>query len=284
LVILIRDTTETYSNSHSLFGDYLNIFHKQPLPQKPAHLKKPFNASAQYHLIFVDYILKGLPDKVDQVPRIRIYDKISTKQNKLNGLLMSNPFAALKFLRPSAYFTQDASLVTLFCLFIAGLSKVLNFPNGQLLILFTMAVMSCAAAFPFGNQSSARVGVTSVIVNLSITLGGYVGYHHVKLGQIIAVILVGLAFYHPKNTRDSALWITSAMMFVIFLFFPVSLHTSLLYGLSSLVMGCLFALFYGIFKSILLTPQGSEIPATSHHGTRALIGSSSMALGFFCVD
>lgn len=204
----------------------------------------------------------------------------TTESDIINHISMNNYIA---FFTPPTLLISDASFITVFCLVIAIVSKFAGLDNNKLVVVFTMAMMNNAAVFPFQGKSPLRILTSALLVNLAIVAGGYLGNAHFILGEVIAIVLVSLAFYFPKNTADSALWITVAMMFVIFLFFPASVKASLVYTVGGVLVAISLMGLYVLLQRFF--PEKDQTPNVkiTDQKTRTITATLSITLGLLII-
>ena len=191
------------------------------------------------------------------------------------------------------FFAKESAVITLLCLMIAGIFKWIGLSNPDLLVIFTMAVMTSAGIYPAYEKSLFRIFGTSFLIIISIVAGGFLGKFNLMLGELIALIYVGFSFYWPRSRENSGLLVTSSMMFVIFLFFPASLSESKIYLTNGLMVPVIFLVVYFLyFKIFSMEPKQAkkktedhnhETDEIDHRKTRAFVGVTSIFLGFLVI-
>lgn len=144
-------------------------------------------------------------------------------------------------------FTFEALKITIFCLIVTGLFKLLGASNNTLLIAFNMAVMSAAATFSVEKKHLKHVLLGSSVMILSIVAGGILGYYSSWLAKSLTILYAGLAFYLPKSKSITNIFVTSSVMFLIFTALPFNWQNGLYYAVDGLVVIAIFIAFYWLF-------------------------------------
>jgi len=145
-------------------------------------------------------------------------------------------------------FIIESFKITLFCLLTTGLFKLSGASNKNLLIVFNMAVMSCAATFSVEKKHLGHIGLGSIVIFLSVVTGGVVGYYLPSIGIILTILYAGLAFYLPKTKIINNILVTGALMFLIFNALPFYWKDGLLYSLYGIVLTLLFISYNWLFE------------------------------------
>ncbi|TNF66731.1 MAG: FUSC family protein [Gammaproteobacteria bacterium] len=149
-------------------------------------------------------------------------------------------------------FIFEAIKITLFCLIITSIFAVMGIDQNSLLIMFNIAVMSCAATFSPQIKHPAFLLLSSIIVILSIICGGLVGYYLPTYSQPLIIIYAILAFLLPQTKENTAVLVTGALMFLIFNALAFNLNSALHYSLYSLIFLPLFIAFYWLFDQRII--------------------------------
>lgn len=145
-------------------------------------------------------------------------------------------------------FAFEAIKITIFCLVITGLFKLLGASNNTVLIVFNMAVMSSAATFSVEKKHFSHVVLGSSVMIVSIIAGGIIGYYTSGLAKLLTILYAGLAFYLPQSKDKSNIFVTSSVMFLVFTALPFSLQEGFQYALDGLVVVAVFIGFYCVFE------------------------------------
>lgn len=159
-----------------------------------------------------------------------------------------------------ATFANEAIKITLLCLIITGIFKLFGVANNDLLIIFNMAVMSSAATFKTEKKDIKEVMLGCFIIVTSIVLGGVLGYYFPSSAKILTILYAGLAFYLPRTKTNANIFVTGALMFLIFSALPFSWNQGLTYFLDGLIVSIIFTFFYLIFNH--KTSQFAEAVST----------------------
>ncbi len=178
-------------------------------------------------------------------------------------------------------FLLEAVKITLFCLFIVGCFKFIGADNSTLLITFNMAVMSCAAVFSTEKKRLSQLLYGSLVIVLSILLGGVCGFYTPCLAQFAIILYATLAFLLTKSRFSTNLFATGAVMFLIFTSLPFDWQLAWHYTLFALPLIVILLGFYWIFdrkiyknsvQPLILPSQNSVITAVI--AALALIGAA----------
>lgn len=145
-------------------------------------------------------------------------------------------------------FAVEALKITIFCLLITGFFKLLSVSNNTLLIVFDMAVMSSAATFSVEHKCLDHIVLGSSVVITSIIAGGIIGYYNPELAKLLTIIYAGLAFYLPRSTAKTNIFVTGSVMFLIFTALPFSLQNGLRYALDGFLVIAVFIGFHYILN------------------------------------
>ena len=131
-------------------------------------------------------------------------------------------------------------LVTV-CFFLAGASQT------TLLVMFNVAVMSAAATFSPDKKRLPAVFLGSLVILLSIVLGGVLGFYVPFVAQCLTVIYAACAFFIPRTRAWLNILVSGAVVFLIFSFLPFDLHTAINYLLLGVLVVVSFTVFYWLF-------------------------------------
>ncbi len=154
----------------------------------------------------------------------------------------------------------EALKITLFCLVVSGLFKLLGASNNTLLVVFNMAVMSSAATFSVEQKHLNHVTLGSSVMIFSIITGGILGYYTPLLAKLLTILYAGLAFYLPKSRSRTNIFVTSSLMFLIFTALPFNWEDGLNYALDGFVVIAIFIGFYWFFdRTIQNQPNKNPI-------------------------
>lgn len=139
------------------------------------------------------------------------------------------------------FFINEATKITLFCIFITGAFKLVGASNSTLLIIFNMAVMSAAATFSPDKKELNDTILGSSIMVISIVLGGLIGFYAPTLSELLSIIYAGLAFLLPKTKIKTNIFVTGAVMFLIFSSLPFSFSLAIKYSVYGTIVVILFS-------------------------------------------
>ncbi len=117
-------------------------------------------------------------------------------------------------------FAWEACKITLFCMVVIGIFKLLGADDNTLLIAFNMAVMSSAATFSVEKKHLRHVVLGSSVIVFSIAIGGILGDYFPLAAKLLTTLYAGLAFYLPKVKYKINIFVTGSVMFLIFTALP----------------------------------------------------------------
>ncbi len=177
-------------------------------------------------------------------------------------------------------FALEACKITLFCLIVTGLFKLLGATDNTLLIVFNMAVMSSAATFSVEKKHLRHVVLGSSIIVLSIVIGGILGYYFPLPAKLLTILYAGLAFYLPKVKYQTNIFVTGSVMFLIFTALPFTWQNGIHYLVDGLLVVVIFMIFYFLFertrKAEISAPLSEE--QTHRYHITAMIAVISLIL------
>ncbi len=162
-------------------------------------------------------------------------------------------------------FALEACKITLFCLIVTGLFKLLGATDNTLLIVFNMAVMSSAATFSVEKKHLRHVVLGSSVIVFSIVLGGILGYYFPLLAQLLTILYAGLAFYLPKEKYKTNIFVTGSVMFLIFTALPFTWHDGIHYIIDGLIVAVIFIIFYFLFERTRKTEISAPLSEQQTH-------------------
>ena len=145
-------------------------------------------------------------------------------------------------------FALEACKITLFCIVVTGIFKLLGASNNTLLIVFNMAVMSSAATFSVEKKHLRHVVLGSSVIVLSIVIGGILGYYFPLSAKLLTILYAGLAFYLPKVKYKTNIFVTGSVMFLIFTALPFTWRDGAHYAVAGLLVAVIFVIFYFLFE------------------------------------
>ncbi|WP_164931861.1 FUSC family protein [Dyella sp. M7H15-1] len=145
-------------------------------------------------------------------------------------------------------YIEEAIKITFFCLSIVVLFKICGAPNNTLIIVFNMAVMSFAATFSSDKKRLSHSMLGSAVVVLSIITGGLAGYYFPRLTDLLTLLYACLAFFLPNTREKVVVYVTGAVMFLIFTSLPLDWQDGVKYGLDGLAIILIFTGFHWFFN------------------------------------
>ena len=177
-------------------------------------------------------------------------------------------------------FALEALKITLFCICVTGLFKLLGATDNTLLIVFNMAVMSSAATFSVEKKHLRHVILGSSVIVLSIVTGGIIGNYWPLLAKLLTILYAGLAFYLPKIKYKINIFVTGSVMFLIFTALPFNWHDGIRYAGAGLVVVAVFVVFYLLFERAQKTEMAKVLsePQSHRNHITALIAVVSLIL------
>ena len=128
-----------------------------------------------------------------------------------------------------------------------------------------MAVMTCAATFSVKKKHLSHLCLGSIVIFLSVVAGGIIGFYLPSLGAIFTILYAGLAFYLPKTKIISNVFVTGALMFLIFNALPFTWEDGLLYSLNGIVLTIFFIACSWLFETPDLLEKTTIIEANDSH-------------------
>jgi hypothetical protein len=157
-------------------------------------------------------------------------------------------------------FVFEAFKITVFCLVVAALFKSFGVSNSALLIVFNMAVMSSAATFSVEQKRLNHIAVGSIVIIISIIMGGIIGFYYPWLAKLITILYAWLAFYLPKMKYQTNIFVTGSVMFLVFSALPFNSMDGIFYMLYGLIVFSIFVGFYWLFEYVNLSKiENNEI-------------------------
>lgn len=174
-------------------------------------------------------------------------------------------------------FIFEATKITFFCLFISGIFKLVGASDETLLVVFNMSVMSAAATFSPEKKKLHHILLGSVIIVISIVLAGLIGFYTPLLSKILIIIYAGLAFLLPKSKAKVNIFMTGAVMFLIFSSLPFNLNIALKYFAYGIIVIILFTLLFWIAN---LKNHISKEDKSEGNKINALIAVSALSLAW----
>ncbi len=183
---------------------------------------------------------------------------------------------------PYRFFIIEAIKITLFCLLITGIVTIVPFSgNDAILVSFNMAVMSAAATFSPSQQRLSHTSLGSIIIVLSILLGGVVGYFVPTLAKVLTIVYAGLAFLLPRRKVKTNIFVFGALTFLIFSSLPFDLKHFIVYLLDGVLVIVLFTFITWVFNRHVYTDQKKGVDKKSHaKQMSALITVTAMSLAW----
>lgn len=176
-------------------------------------------------------------------------------------------------------FALEACKITLFCIVVTGIFKLLGASNNTLLIVFNMAVMSSAATFSVEKKHLRHVALGSSVIVLSIVIGGILGYYFSLPTKLLTILYAGLAFYLPKVKYKTNIFVTGSIMFLIFTALPFTWRDGAHYALAGLLVAVVFVIFYFIFERTRKTEISTLLSEQTHrYHITAMIAVVSLIL------
>lgn len=141
------------------------------------------------------------------------------------------------------HFLQEATKITLFCIGVTVAFALYGVTQDEILIILNTAVLANAAVFCL-NQKTLSTNILAVaLVIFSTLVGGVLGYYFPALTQVLIIIYAGLAFYLPKTQDQNSIFITGAVLFLVFASLPFNLQQATLYARDGLIIGVAFVIF-----------------------------------------
>jgi uncharacterized membrane protein YccC len=173
-----------------------------------------------------------------------------------------------------ATFFWESIRITLACLVTTGLLILLKASENTILVLFNIAVMSAAATFSPEKKSLSHISEGIIVISLSILLGGILGNYFPLLSQCLVVIYAALAFYLPKTNQQKNIFVTGALMFLIFVALPFNVDQALHYSPYCLLLLAVFLCFHWLFDKHTYKNAGISTPTANPHKA-----ASSLTIG-----
>lgn len=179
-------------------------------------------------------------------------------------------------------FAREAFKITLFCVFVTGLFKLFGAVNDTLLIVFNMAVMSSAATFSVEKKHLQHVILGGTVIVISIVAGGIIGNYLPLWAKLLTILYAGLAFYLPKTKHKTNIFVTGAVMFLIFTALPFNWHNGAQYALDGAVVVIIFIAFYWIFERHQKAESSRTLSGQQSHRNHitAMIAMMSLILAW----
>lgn len=180
------------------------------------------------------------------------------------------------------YFIIEATKITIFCVFITAIFKLAGASNNTLLIVFNMAVMSAAATFSPEKKELSHCILGSTVIVASIVLGGLAGFYAPTLSKITSVAYAGLAFLLPQTKIRNTIFVTGAVMFLIFSSLPFNYNDALKYFICGIIVIAFFSILTWVvnLKANHLTDQSTD-PKSQGNKINALIAVTALSLAWF---
>lgn len=177
-------------------------------------------------------------------------------------------------------FALEACKITLFCIVVTGIFKLLGASNNILLIVFNTAVMSSAATFSVEKKHLRHVVLGSSVIVLSIVIGGILGYYFSLPTKFLTILYAGLAFYLPKVKYKTNIFVTGSVMFLIFTALPFTWQEGIHYAIDGLLVAVIFIIFYFLFERTRKTEILALLSEqqTHRHHIMAMIAVVSLIL------
>jgi hypothetical protein len=173
-------------------------------------------------------------------------------------------------------YSAEALKITFFCIAVTELFKLVHASNNRLLIVFNMAVMSCAATFSVDKKYPAHVILGGAVIISSIITGGIIGYYYPLIAKLLTVIYGGLAFYLPKTKSTVTIFVLGCMMFLIFSSIPFNLVDGLKYLLDGFIVFILFVGFFILFDYKKKISSEKQLDKNEANKTIAVIAALSL--------
>lgn len=179
-------------------------------------------------------------------------------------------------------FVIESIKITAFCLAVTGLFFVFGAARDTLLIVFNMCVMSAAATFSIGQKHIRHIMLGSAVVISSIIVGGLLGFYVPNIAKVTTILYAGFAFYLSKKQYQLNIFVTSAVMFLIFSALPFDLNTGLWYALDGFIVLIFFVGFYSLFEDKKFTNIKQKInhEVIEHNHKSAIIAVLSLILAW----
>lgn len=87
----------------------------------------------------------------------------------------------------------------------------------------------------------------TIVILFSILSGAVIGFYLPILSKVFCIVYAVLAFWLPRTKAQRTLFVTSAVMFLIFASLPFNFHQGLSNAIYGLLIVPLILLFYGLF-------------------------------------
>lgn len=178
-----------------------------------------------------------------------------------------------------SYFLE-AVKITVFCLAVTGVFKLVGVTNNTLLIIFNMAVMSCAATFSVEQKHLSHVSLGTVVIVTSVIAGGIIGYYSPPVAKLLTIIYAGLAFYLSRTKYKTSIFVTGAVVFLVFTALPFNFQDGSKYAIDGLLLIVFFIAFYFLFDyKKQITPK-NLIPLQEELNNHITALTAFLALSF----
>ena len=154
-------------------------------------------------------------------------------------------------MRLKKIFFKQGIQVTTFCLASVFILFLLGASQRVILVLFNMAVMTMAATFSPDRKTLLGLFEGLAVVSISIILGGIIGYYFASMGHFIAIVYAALAFLIPKTKSQVNVFVTGALMFLVFVSLPFQWNQAIQYSGYLLVLVVVLPITYLLFHSYI---------------------------------
>lgn len=185
---------------------------------------------------------------------------------------------------PYKTFLIEAIKVTVLCALIAFYFGWAGASHNLTLLMFTMGVLACAATFSPAKKSKVNLALGGTVVLISITLGGLLGHYMPLLAKVLMIIYAALAFYLPKTNDKRAIFVNSALMFLVFTYLNFDAHIALTVFLHGIAVMVFFFLYFWLVEAVHYrkVKPAAAIPTEGNRGG-AIVVALSLIIGSICV-
>ena len=163
-------------------------------------------------------------------------------------------------------FLYEGIRITVFCILVTAIFWLIGAKQSTLLIVFNVAVMACAATFVPERRNLWLIAEGAAVIILSIILGGVSGYYFPISSKILSILFAIFAFLLTRDKLQNGIFVTSAVMFLIFTELPFDASTAITNGLYSLIIIPLIVVFYWITdRRIYFSNRSEKCVIEKHH-------------------
>jgi len=157
-------------------------------------------------------------------------------------------------------YISEAVKITLFCLIVTALMALIGADQKAILVIFNIAVMSCAVTFSPEKKHLVRVFEGGIVTTLSIIAGGVLGFYIPNIAQVLIIVYAALAFLLPRNKERTILYVNAALMFLLFTSFPFDIKKAFEYLLYSIPLILVLVIHYRLFDRIIYARSAKPNP------------------------